>query len=62
MPTNDTGKWLVQIGKDKSSYKTKYDVSSMSQALLYYYSLNTHNGHKKRLVKPDGSVMTREIT
>jgi hypothetical protein len=40
--TDDTQFW-VQIGKDKSSYKTRY---------TYYRGINIGNGYKKRLYSP----------
>lgn len=55
----------VQVGKDKSSYTTRYSLTETglhsSRAWLYYSSLNTHSGHKKRLLR-DGRVIARTIT
>lgn len=51
----------VQVGKDKSSYKTKYSLDNEIEAWLYFNCLNTHSGYKKRLVI-DGKVVARVIT
>ncbi len=48
--------WRVQVGKGDGSYTTKYVFSSEQQAILYFNSLNTHSGNKKRLVNPSGKV------
>lgn len=57
--------WLVQVGKGKGSYQTRYVFKSTdlhdSRAWLYYTSINTHSGGKKRLVR-DGEVVTRFIS
>lgn len=48
--TDDT-EFLIQIGKDKGSYKTKWRIKgNLSQSHLYYESLNVAGGFKKRLV------------
>lgn len=59
-----TGKWRVQIGKDKSSYADKYTfpAEQRNSAVRYFNSLNTHSGHKKRLIRPDGTVEARVLT
>jgi hypothetical protein len=60
------GKWLVQVGKGRGSYTTRYTFTGNkihnSRALLYYSSLNTHSGGKKRLINPDGKIVARVIT
>lgn len=44
-------KFLIQTGKGKSSYKTRYSViGSLEQAVMYYNLLNIGNGYKKRLI------------
>lgn len=57
--------WLVQIGKDKGSYRTKYEFKSSdlhcSQAYFYFNSTNVHSGYKKRLVC-DGKVIARVLS
>ena len=53
--TNQT-EFLVQIGKDKGSYKTKYRfVGNLHQAVKYYNAINIGNGYKKRLLMPSCS-------
>ena len=53
--TNQT-EFLVQIGKDKGSYKTKYRfVGNLHQAVMYYNAINIGNGYKKRLLMPSCS-------
>lgn len=61
---NPTARWLVQVGKDKGSYSTKYSFgpSEGDRAFFYYRSLNTHSGYKKRLVKPDGEIECRYVS
>lgn len=45
--------FLVQIGKHKGSYKTKYRIiGNISQAVLYYNGINIGYGYKKRLFVP----------
>lgn len=58
------GMWCVQVGRGKSSYKTRYTFGEnyRNQAVLYFNALNTHSGYKKRLVRPDGTVEARVLT
>lgn len=45
--------FLVQVGKGKGSYKTRYKFTgNLAQAVFYYRSLNIGNGYKKRLFVP----------
>lgn len=40
----------IQIGRGKSSYKTRYSfVGNLARAVAYYNSLNIGRGYKKRL-------------
>ena len=42
--------FLVETGKGKGSYHTKYRlVGSLEQAVIHYVGLSVHSGHKKRL-------------
>jgi len=53
--TSET-EFLVQVGKDKGSYKTRYNIKgSFTQAVFYYNGLNIGNGFKKRLLMPDAN-------
>jgi hypothetical protein len=42
----------IQVGKSKSSYKTRHSflASSFPQAVLIYNGINIGNGFKKRLI------------
>ncbi len=43
--------FLVQVGKGKGAYKTRYRfVGNIGQAVNYYRCINIGNGYKKRLV------------
>lgn len=45
--------FLVQVGRGRGSYSTRYKFTgNLSQAVLYYRSLNIGNGYKKRLFVP----------
>jgi len=57
--------FLIQLGKNKSSYKTRYTIKgNLSQAILYYEGLNVHGGYKKRLYcdTMNRPVLARMIT
>ena len=56
------GKWAVQVGKGKSAYKDRYIFDNEGQAHLWFQSINSHSGYKKRLVDPTGRVVARVIT
>lgn len=58
--------WLVQVGKGKGSYKNKYDFkndlgSPSGRPVFYYSCLNTHSGHKKRLVRINNETGERKV-
>ena len=45
--------FLVQIGKGKGSYKTRWSFKgNLAQAVMYYNGLNVGYGYKKRLLMP----------
>ena len=45
--------FLVQVGKGKGKYKTKYSFKgNIAQAVFYYSGINVGNGYKKRLFVP----------
>lgn len=54
---------LVEIGKGKGSYEVKYSFCrhEENRALVHYNSLNTHSGHKKRLVLLSKGVHPRTV-
>jgi hypothetical protein len=50
---HDSTEFLVQVGKGKGSYKTRYRfVGSFVGAVTYYNAINIGNGYKKRLLAP----------
>jgi hypothetical protein len=62
---HSTTDFLVQLGKGKSAYKTKYSfIGNLAQAVIYYRGLNIGNGYKKRLLMPSCSknpVLARAV-
>ena len=45
--------FLVQLGKDKGGYKTKWSFEGdLANAVFYYRGLNIGRGYKKRLIAP----------
>jgi hypothetical protein len=45
--------FLVQVGKGKGSYKTRYSFKGkFAQAFFYYCGINVGYGYKKRLFVP----------
>lgn len=54
---SDKTNFTVQVGKGKSSYKTRYSFTGdIRQAAYYYECINIGNGYKKRLVM-DGKTL-----
>ena len=53
--------FLIQIGRNKSAYKTKYKFATLTQAHLWYRAINIGNGYKKRLIM-NGKVKIREFS
>lgn len=50
--SSDT-EFLVQVGKDKGRYKTRYSFKgNLAEALHYYKCINVGKGFKKRLYAP----------
>jgi hypothetical protein len=46
--------FLVQLGKGKGAYKTKYSFTGdIRQAVFYFNCINIGDGYKKRLLMPD---------
>lgn len=55
--------YLVQVGRFKSAYKTRWAFESANQAILWYRGINTGNGYKKRLINEEtGEVIERYIS
>ena len=49
----DETEFLVQIGRGKSGYTTRYSFTgNLHQAVFYYRGINIGRGYKKRLVMP----------
>jgi Fe-S oxidoreductase len=45
--------FLVQVGKGKGAYQTRYRFTGdLEQAVFYYRGINIGNGYKKRLFAP----------
>jgi hypothetical protein len=45
--------FMVQVGRGKGGYATKYTIQGdLEQALFYYDGINIGNGYKKRLLMP----------
>ena len=62
--TNMT-EFLVQIGKGRGAYRTKWRfVGDLHQAVMYYRGINIGNGYKKRLVMPSANkpVLARQFS
>jgi hypothetical protein len=63
--TNQT-EFLVQVGKGKGSYRTKYQIfGNLHQAVAWYKGINIGNGYKKRLLMPaceKNPVLAREVS
>lgn len=56
--TNQT-EFLVQVGKNRSAYRTRYRfVGDIHQAAKYYRAINVGLGYKKRLYAPSMNVPT----
>jgi len=50
----DTTEFLVQVGKGRGSYRTRYSFTgNLAQAVFYYRCINIGNGYKKRLYSPN---------
>lgn len=48
--------FLVQVGKDRGSYKTRHIfIGNLTQAVLYYNAINIGRGYKKRLLMPSAN-------
>jgi hypothetical protein len=62
--TYDT-EFLVQVGKGRSGYTTRYSFKGqLHLALVYYKAINIGRGYKKRLVMPNAirPVLAREFS
>ena len=51
--------FLVQVGKNRSAYRTRYRfVGDIHEAARYYRAVNVGHGYKKRLYAPSMKVPT----
>jgi hypothetical protein len=56
-------RYVIQDGYTTGGYRVRWSIDSYSQALLYYNSINTGNGYKKRLVDAStGEILERYIS
>lgn len=61
----DNTVFMVQVGKNKSAYKTKYSFKGdIRQAAFYYECINIGNGYKKRLLMSGANkpVLVRAVS
>lgn len=50
---NDDTEFLVQVGRGKGAYATRYSFKGeLARAVFYYRGINIGRGYKKRLVMP----------
>ncbi len=52
--------YLVQERKRHGKWTTRYSLVDIGQAVAYYRSLNTWGEYRKRLVRPDGTIVHRQ--
>lgn len=54
--------FLVQVGRGKGAYATRYSFKgNLGQAVFYYVGINIWNGYKKRLLMND-KVLARAFS
>jgi len=62
----DETEFLVQVGKGKGAYKTRYRiVGNLDQAVMYFSGINVGKGYKKRLMMPScryAPMLARQIS
>lgn len=57
--------FLVQVGKNRSAYRTKWSFTgNIHQAVAHYRALNVGRGYKKRLYVPSFNkpTLAKQIT
>lgn len=62
--TNQT-EFLVQVGKNRGAYRTRYRFTgNIHQAVAYYKAINVAYGYKKRLYVPSFNkpTLAKQIT
>ncbi len=61
----ETTEFLVQVGRGKGAYATRYAFKGeLARAVMYYNAINIGRGYKKRLVMPNAirPVLARELS
>lgn len=59
---SDNTTFQVQVGRNKSAYKTRYSfVGDIRKAAFYYQCINIGRGYKKRLLI-DNKVLVRAFS
>ena len=61
----DETEFLVQVGKGRSKYETRYSfMGKLHLAVTYYNAINIGRGYKKRLIMPNAMrpVLAREFS
>jgi hypothetical protein len=62
--TDDT-EFLVQVGRGRGAYATRYSFKGeLARAVMYYNAVNIGRGYKKRLFMPNAlrPVLARELS
>lgn len=53
---HDTTQFMVQVGRGKGSYRTRYLIKGdLPKAVMYYTCINIGRGYKKRLLMPSST-------
>ena len=61
----ETTEFLVQVGRGKGAYATRYSFKGeLARAVMYYNAINIGRGYKKRLIMPAAlrPVLARELS
>jgi hypothetical protein len=61
----DNTTFLIQIGRGKGKYETRYSFEgNLHRAVMHYRAINIGRGYKKRLVMPDAMrpVLARQFS
>ena len=61
----DTTEFLVQVGRGRGAYATRYSFKGeIARAVMYYNAINIGRGYKKRLIMPAAirPVLARELS
>ena len=61
----DTTEFLVQVGRGRGAYATRYSFKGeIARAVMYYNAINIGRGYKKRLIMRNAMrpVLAREFS